>query len=75
MQKYFSLITPTKTLTKKNFYQMIEENMDKSQDYRFEVMDADVNYLVFLSENIYSMQTFFFYTALIMASFAGLFNV
>lgn len=70
--KYFSLITPTKTLTKKNFYQMIEENMDKSQDYRFEVMDADVNYLVFLSENIYSMQTFFFYTALIMASFAGL---
>lgn len=69
---YSGLIVETANLSRNYFDQMIRQNLNMELDYKVAIADPAIQGIVDLSSNVYSMQQFFFWTAVILASFAGL---
>lgn len=69
---YNGLIVETTNLSRNYFSQMIGQNLNMESEYKVAIADPAIEGIVDLSRNVYSMQQFFFWTAVILASFAGL---
>lgn len=70
--EYRSILVNTKDMNRADFNKMIQESLSKDKEFKVSLQDENIDYIIMLSENVYGMQQFFFWTAVILASFAAL---
>ncbi|PII03903.1 ABC transporter ATP-binding protein/permease [Acholeplasma laidlawii] len=69
---YNFILVSTKDMKREDFNKMVQQSMNKGLLYKVSLQDENIDYMIMLSETVYGMQQFFFWTAVILAGFAAL---